>query len=115
MPSFQFDTQFFLETLLAGVGFPGSANNSGEVPSPLPNGSGDEVGEIRLQSDQEFSRDSRTACLWQSFITNQASMASQFKAAMAKLATIGQNRARLIDCTEALPSVVTTTVAQAAQ
>jgi len=105
---FTFDTQFFLEVLLKGTGFPGTNNNSGEVASPLPQGTGDLVGEIRLQSDQEISRDPRVACLWQSFITNQASMASQFKAAMAKLAVIGQNTRTLVDCTEALPQVVTT-------
>jgi hypothetical protein len=81
----------------------------------LPNGTGDEVGELRLLSDQEFARDSRTACLWQTFITNQSLMASRFKAAMLKLSIIGQNRARLIDCTEALPPVVSSAIAQAAQ
>lgn len=111
---FTFDTQFFLETLLTGTGFPGTGGNDGEVLSPLPNGSGDNVGELRLQSDQEFARDSRTACQWQSFITNQAKMAAEFKAAMAKLAVIGQDSSRFIDCTEALPQVVTTSVAQVA-
>jgi len=111
---FTFDTQFFLETLLKGTGFPGSANNSGEVASPLPNTSGDEVGELRLQSDQSFAQDSRTACLWQSFITDQAKMASQFRAAMIKLATVGQDVNRLVDCSEALPAVVTTAVSKVA-
>jgi len=111
---FTFDTQFFLETLLQGVGFPGSTNNSGEVASPLPNTSGDEVGELRLQSDQSFAQDSRTACLWQSFITDQSAMASQFRAAMIKLATVGQDVSSLVDCTEALPAVVTTSVSQIA-
>jgi len=40
---FTFDTQFFLETQLRGVGFPGSGGNSGEAESPLPQGSGDNV------------------------------------------------------------------------
>ncbi|KAF8525546.1 hypothetical protein BU17DRAFT_62693 [Hysterangium stoloniferum] len=43
---FTFDTQFFLEVLLAGVGFPDSPNNTGEVLSPLPRGSGVNAGEI---------------------------------------------------------------------
>lgn len=57
---FTFDTQIFLEVLLKGVGFPGSAGNVGEVESPLPT-----EGELRLQSDFRLARDSRTACDWQ--------------------------------------------------
>lgn len=111
---FTFDTQFFLETQLRGTGFPGTGGNSGEAESPLPQSSGDDVGEMRLLSDQSFARDSRTACLWQSFVTDQSAMAAAFKAAMAKLAVIGQNTANMIDCTEVLPPVVSTPVKQAA-
>ena len=57
-----FDTQFFIETQLRGTLFPGTGGNQGEVESPLH-------GEIRLQSDSELARDSRTACEWQSFIS----------------------------------------------
>ena len=39
-----------------------SGGNQGEVESPLR-------GEIRLQSDSELARDSRTACEWQSFVS----------------------------------------------
>ena len=58
----RFDTQFFVETQLRGTLFPGSGPNEGEVESPLR-------GEIRLQSDAELARDSRTACEWQSFVS----------------------------------------------
>ena len=60
---FTFDTQVFLEVLLKGVGFPGTANNTGEVESPLPT-----EGEMRLQSDFLLARDERTACEWQSMV-----------------------------------------------
>lgn len=115
----QFDTQFFLETLLKGVDFPVGGTNDGSVPgevkSPLPQGDGDNVGELRLASDFSFARDPRTACHWQGFINQQAKMASEFKAAMAKLSVLGQDKAHLIDCTEALPPVVATKVNKAAQ
>jgi len=100
---FTFDTQFFLETLLKGTGFPGLANNSGEVESPLPLTSGDEVGELRLKSDFLLARDPRTACTWQSFINNPKEMSSAFAKAMLKLSVVGQDRAKLIDCSEAVP------------
>lgn len=61
------------------------------------------VGELRLLSDQSFARDSRTACLWQSFVTNQNKMTSMFQAAMKKLVVLGHNRADLVDCSEVLP------------
>ena len=57
-----FDTQFFIETQLRGTLFPGTGGNQGEVESPLH-------GELRLQSDSELARDSRTACEWQSFVS----------------------------------------------
>ena len=58
----KFDTQFFVETQLRGTIFPGTGGNQGEVESPLH-------GEIRLQSDHTLARDSRTACEWQSFVS----------------------------------------------
>lgn len=123
---FTFDTQVFLEVLLKGTGFPGTDNNTGEVASPLPLGDtstgGNDTGELRLQSDFALARDERTACFWQGFVSTclfigfylasyllfchvdqQAFMAQSFKAAMAKLAILGQNTADLIDCTDIIP------------
>lgn len=57
---FTFDTQIFLEVLLKGVGFPGTAGNVGEAESPLPLSDGVNVGEMRLQSDFALARDPRT-------------------------------------------------------
>ncbi|KAJ7489140.1 manganese peroxidase 3 [Mycena latifolia] len=91
-----FDTQVFIEVQLRGTSFPGTGGNQGEVESPL-------AGEIRLQSDSLLARDSRTACTWQSFATNQAAMQSKFKAAMMKLATVGQDTSKLIDCSDVIP------------
>ena len=57
-----FDTQFFIETQLRGTLFPGTGGNQDEVESPLR-------GELRLQSDSELARDSRTDCEWLSFVS----------------------------------------------
>ncbi|KAJ4464513.1 manganese peroxidase [Lentinula edodes] len=103
---FTFDSQFFLETLLTGVGFPGTTNNTGEVSSPLPLTVGENVGELRLQSDFELARDPRTACFWQSMINQEALMAARFKAAMAKMAVIGHNVNDLVDCSAVVPKPV---------
>ncbi|KAF4567777.1 Versatile peroxidase vpl1 [Pleurotus pulmonarius] len=92
----EFDSQFFIETQLRGTAFPGVGGNQGEVESPL-------AGEIRIQSDHDLARDSRTACEWQSFVNNQAKLQSAFKAAMDKLATLGQDRSKLIDCSDVIP------------
>ncbi|KAF5370754.1 hypothetical protein D9758_002111 [Tetrapyrgos nigripes] len=108
-----FDSQFFIETQLRGVLFPGSVfalevilkhltdvhstgGNQGEVESPLR-------GEIRLQSDSELARDSKTACEWQSFVGNQAKLQSAFKAAMLKMSILGHRQSDLIDCSEVIP------------
>ncbi|KIJ56377.1 class II peroxidase [Sphaerobolus stellatus SS14] len=103
---FTFDTQFFLETLLKGTGFPGTANNTGEVESPLPLTSGDEVGELRLQSDFALARDARTACTWQGFVNQEQAMANAFASAMLKLSLVGVDASQLIDCSEAVPQAV---------
>ncbi|GJJ15784.1 manganese peroxidase [Clathrus columnatus] len=100
---FTFDTQLFLEVLLQGVGFPGTANNTGEVESPLPLTSGDDVGELRLQSDFALARDPRTACTWQGFINQQQAMSDAFAAAMAKLAVVAQDTSSLVDCSDVIP------------
>ncbi|KAJ7906776.1 manganese peroxidase 3, partial [Mycena leptocephala] len=91
-----FDTQVFIEMQLRGVLFPGAGSNPGQVESPLE-------GVIRLNTDATLARDSRTACVWQSFANDQAKMASAFRAAMAKMAVIGQNTAKLIDCSDVIP------------
>ncbi|CAK5282263.1 unnamed protein product [Mycena citricolor] len=110
---FTFDTQIFLEVLLKGVGFPGLSNNTGEVASPLPIGQGDNVGELRLQSDFALARDHRTACIWQSFVDKQDFMASSFRAAMSKMAILGHERGDLVDCSAVVPNVVNTPVKRA--
>ncbi|KAK0184989.1 manganese peroxidase 1 precursor [Armillaria mellea] len=84
-----FDTQFFVEVQLRGTAFPGTGGNQGEVESPL-------AGEIRLQSDE-------TACDWQSFANDQAKMQADFKSAMLKLSTLGQDVSQMVDCTEVIP------------
>ncbi|KAL5507302.1 GP1_5 [Sanghuangporus vaninii] len=91
-----FDSQVFVEVQLRGTSFPGTGGNQGEVQSPIQ-------GEIRLQSDHDLARDSRTACAWQSFVNNQAKMQSEFGAAMAKLAVVGQDTSQMVDCSEVIP------------
>ncbi|KAK0457279.1 manganese peroxidase 1 precursor [Desarmillaria tabescens] len=91
-----FDTQFFVEVQLRGTAFPGTGGNQGEAESPL-------AGEIRIQSDEMLARDSRTSCDWQSFANNQAKMQTDFKAAMLKLSTLGQDVSKMVDCTEVIP------------
>nr|ADK26471.3 manganese peroxidase 1 [Hericium erinaceus]AFN26984.1 manganese peroxidase 1 [Hericium erinaceus] len=91
-----FDTQFFIETQLRGTLFPGDGPNQGEVESPLK-------GEMRLQSDSELARDSRTACLWQGFVNEQTKMMTEFQSAMSKLAILGHNRDDMIDCSDLIP------------
>ncbi|KAJ7443556.1 heme peroxidase [Mycena latifolia] len=91
-----FDAQFFVETLLVGTGFPGNGSNQGEVVSPL-------AGEFRLQSDFALARDPRTACEWQSFIASHSTMTTKFRAAMSKMATLGQIREFLTDCSDVIP------------
>ncbi|TBU33775.1 manganese-dependent peroxidase [Dichomitus squalens] len=91
-----FDTQFFIETQIRGTIFPGTGGNQGEVESPLH-------GELRLQSDSELARDSRTACEWQSFVGNQAKLQSAFKAAFRRMSVLGHDESALIDCSELVP------------
>ncbi|KAI0757808.1 manganese peroxidase isozyme precursor [Daedaleopsis nitida] len=91
-----FDSQFFVETLLKGTAFPGNGSNVGELVSPLG-------GEFRLFSDANIARDARTACEWQSFITDHASMVTKFERVMVKLATLGHNPRTLTDCSDVIP------------
>ncbi|KAF8884501.1 manganese peroxidase 1 [Infundibulicybe gibba] len=91
-----FDTNFFIETLLVGSIVPGNGTNVGQVLSPL-------AGEFRLQSDANIARDPRTACEWQSFVNNQKLMVSKFETVMKKMAVLGQNPGHLTDCSEVIP------------
>ncbi|KAI0717892.1 hypothetical protein C8T65DRAFT_827935 [Cerioporus squamosus] len=93
-----FDAQFFVETLLKGVKYAGNgtADISAEAMTPLD-------GEFRMVSDQELARDSRTACRWQSFVTDQDLMVQRFTAAMAKMAVLGQDVSSLTDCSDVIP------------
>ncbi|TCD71207.1 Manganese peroxidase 3 [Steccherinum ochraceum] len=91
-----FDTQVFLEVQLRGTLFPGSGGNQGEVESAI-------AGEMRLQSDHNLARDSRTACEWQSFVNNQAKLQSAFKAAMRKMAVLGHDINQMADCSDLIP------------
>ena len=91
-----FDTQFFIETQLRGMSFPGSGNVQGESPSPLR-------GEMRLISDQTIARDSRTACEWQSFTNNQNKFQETFPDVFGRLGLLGVDRTTLIDCSEVIP------------
>ncbi|KAJ7760849.1 manganese peroxidase [Mycena maculata] len=101
---FTFDTQIFLEVLLAGKGYPGTSDNVGEVESPLPLTSGNDTGQLRLQSDFAIARDLRTSCFWQAFVDEQDLMAVSFQLAMAKLAVLGHNPDDLVDCSNVVPA-----------
>ncbi|KAJ7479765.1 putative versatile peroxidase [Mycena latifolia] len=92
-----FDTQVFIEVQLRGTMFPGSQPGQGEVESAV-------AGELRLQSDHELARDSRTSCIWQSFAGNLPAVHSAFSPALAKLAILGHNPANLIDCSDVIPA-----------
>ncbi|THH27727.1 hypothetical protein EUX98_g6452 [Antrodiella citrinella] len=92
-----FDSQLFLEVQLRGTLFPGTGGNQGEVESPLR-------GEMRLQSDSNLARDSRTACEWQSFVNNQPKIQSAFKAAMRKMAVLGHDINSMADCSDLIPT-----------
>jgi hypothetical protein len=49
------------------------------------------------------SVDPRTACYWQRNIEDEDYMVSSFKIQMAKLAVLGQDTTKLIDCSEVIP------------
>ncbi|KAI0041434.1 class II peroxidase [Auriscalpium vulgare] len=91
-----FDTQFYLDVLLAGTRFPGNGSHYGEARSPLET-------QFRLISDAEVARHPLTACAWQSFINRQDKMMDAFRDAMLKLSVNGQDLARLVDCSEVIP------------
>ncbi|KAI0808927.1 manganese peroxidase isozyme precursor [Irpex lacteus] len=93
----QFDTQFYLEVLLEGVGFPGNGSNRGEALSSSPH-------QLRIQSDYNLARDSRTSCAWQSYITDQEKMNHDFVKVMHKVSTLGQDMSNLVDCSDVVPA-----------
>jgi cytochrome c peroxidase len=92
-----FDTNIFIEVLLNGFLFPGTAGNQGEVESAIK-------GTLRLQSDDLIARDFRTACFWQDLATNQVSMKDQFGDALFKLSLLGQKENELTDCSFVIPA-----------
>jgi hypothetical protein len=91
-----FDTQIFVDVLVKGILFPGDGPNLGEVQSSI-------AGTLRLQSDSVLARDSRTACIWQSFVNHEDRMSDEFGAAVFKLSLLGQNIDDLTDCSEVIP------------
>ncbi|KDR76713.1 hypothetical protein GALMADRAFT_1328628 [Galerina marginata CBS 339.88] len=91
-----FDTQFFVDVQLRGTLFPGSGGHQGEVMSGI-------AGELRLQSDHNFARDSATNCLFQGFVNQQSKLQTAFGAALFKLSVLGQNTAAMTDCSEVIP------------
>ncbi|TFK65304.1 fungal versatile peroxidase from pleurotus Eryngii [Pluteus cervinus] len=91
-----YDTNIFIEVLLRGTLFPGTAGNQGEVETAV-------AGTLRLESDFELARDPRTACVWQEFALNQPLMADRFAPALFKLSLLGQNINRLTDCSSLIP------------
>ena len=51
----------------------------------------------------KLARDDRTACTWQSFITDEDAMRAAFGAVMTKLLLTGQDMSQLVDCSELIP------------
>ncbi|KAJ7614875.1 manganese peroxidase 2 [Roridomyces roridus] len=101
-----FDTQFYLETLLIGNKTLGGSQNKGEEDTPIK-------GELRLQSDFALARDPATACLWQGNVNNQAKMAQAFQKSFYKMQSLGQNVAKMTDCSEVIPAAAKLSAAQA--
>jgi hypothetical protein len=91
-----FDGQFFIDTQLRGISFPGKGGIQGTTTSPLK-------GEFRLQSDQQLARDSRTACEWQSFGTDQDKLQNRFQFIFEAMGQLGHDPATLTDCSDVLP------------
>ncbi|KAF7303599.1 Peroxidase [Mycena indigotica] len=91
-----FDTQLFIETQLRGTTFTGTGGHNGEVMGSVK-------GTIRLETDHQMARDPRTNCAWQSLASSQTRMQTNFRAAMSKLAILGQDRSSLIDCSDVIP------------
>lgn len=92
-----FDTQYFLEVLLPGI----------HHMSPVPGGPQVTLspihGAARLPSDLAIALHPTTSCIWQSFINEQSSASEEFKSAMFKLSTLGQDVSKMVDCSELIP------------
>ena len=76
---------------------------------------------MRLQSDQLLARglsitsqlvennlpvplvDPRTACYWQKNIADEDYMRSSFQKYMEEIATLGQDKGNMIDCSDVIP------------
>ncbi|KDR73364.1 hypothetical protein GALMADRAFT_142466 [Galerina marginata CBS 339.88] len=94
-----FDTQIFVDVQLRGTMFTGQGGNQGEVQSAV-------AGLVRLQSDHLLARDSATNCAWQSFANNQQRIQTFFASGVQKLALLGQNPSKMVDCSEVIPSAI---------
>jgi len=97
-----FDSQFYLETLFKPNGWPGTPNiseSTGEIMSGMA-----PQQEIRLNSDSVLARDPRTACQWQSYISDAQQMATDFGNSYFKMSMIGQSAFadQMYDCSKAL-------------
>ncbi|KLO08679.1 manganese peroxidase 2 [Schizopora paradoxa] len=102
---FTFDTQIFLEVLLAGQESQTLPAAAGEVAAQVPNPLVAQ-GEMRLQSDFAIAHSTESNCFWQSLVNDQNNMMIHFHDAMAKLAVVGQDTSKMIDCSEAIPEPV---------
>ncbi|KAH8107934.1 ligninase precursor [Cristinia sonorae] len=91
-----FDTQFFVETQLAGTHFVGQTAANGEAESAI-------VGVMRLQSDHLLARDQRTNCEWQSFVNNPTKLHDRFSDVLLKLSLLGHDQNTMVDCSEVIP------------
>lgn len=91
-----FDNQFFVDTLLRGTVFPGQATIPGEAQS-FSNHT------FRLRTDHQLARDPRTACAWQIFANDADAMKGAYRAAMIKVATLGQAVDSMHDCSHVIP------------
>ncbi|KAH9940435.1 manganese peroxidase [Epithele typhae] len=97
---YDFDAQFFVETLLNGTINPGNESQvpAGGALSPYP-------GEYRLASDSAIARDPRTACEFQHMLLDRQNMLRRYQTVMNTLALIGQgvNVQYMTNCTNIIP------------
>jgi cytochrome c peroxidase len=57
-----------------------------------------------LQKDLSLlSVDPRTACYWQKHIEDENYMRSSFEKYMSEIAILGQDKSKMIDCSEVIP------------